>query len=401
MKKMTVVYYREKPPESFERAIFLAGPSPKKPEEAWRSWRPNALKELEASGFDGVVFVPEFLDPTRPGNESYKYDDMVKWEHNGIEMSDCVLFWVPRDLKTMPGLTTNIEFGWQLQTGKVIFGAPTKAPRMSYSRYMCKRYRVPSFRSLRATVRNAIKFTANGALRIGGERKVPLHIWHTASFQSWITAHKSVGNRLDDAELIFVVTKNKNKTVVLWGMRSNVYIKAENRHKWNEGVFARPDLSSVVIYNRNRKFIDLFDTKIVLVKEFRQAVNNKDCMVHDLPGGSAPDFGTDYLNVAHEEVLEETGHNFPKKRFIYEGSRQVASTLSSHRVHLYSIEATDKEMAYFEGEKGKIHGADPENETGERVYVEVSTLRQIMQEELVDWGIVGMINKVVHDKSQK
>ncbi len=391
---MITVYYNEHAPTSFSQSIFLAGPTPRMVKEMRFSWRPKALRLLEQCGFDGVVFVPEFREGTEYPVPGFDKDDMMKWEHDAIEISDCVLFWVPRNMKRLPGFTTNTEFGWQIHTGRVVFGAPTKAPKMDYLRFMCKRFKIESRKILPATVRVAIKHVSRSALRKGGERNVPLHIWNTAAFQAWYKAQKNVGNRIDGAQLTFQISKKGR--VVVWGLSTNMWVASENRHKWNEGVFARPDLSSVVIFKRAP---DVMDSQVVFVKEYRQAVRNSECYIWDLPGGSALDFGTDYLGTAAEEVFEETGLRVRKGRLKAHGSRQVASTLSSHHVHLYSFEMTDKELRYFKSQKGKIHGADPENETGERVYIEIKTLREIMAGDVVDWGTVGEITKVLLTKN--
>jgi hypothetical protein len=55
--RFTVVYALEEPPAIFAKSIFLAGPTPRRPEVA--SWRPDALRILQEAGYDGVVFVPE------------------------------------------------------------------------------------------------------------------------------------------------------------------------------------------------------------------------------------------------------------------------------------------------------------------------------------------------------
>lgn len=39
-----------------------------------------------------------------------------EWEHLAIESCDVLMFWVPRDLETLPGFTTNVEFGYWLDT---------------------------------------------------------------------------------------------------------------------------------------------------------------------------------------------------------------------------------------------------------------------------------------------
>ena len=97
---MQIIYAQQEVPETFSRSIFLAGPSPRDPEV--KSWRPEAIDHLSKLGFDGVVYVPV----TEDGQWNHSYEDQVEWEEKCLHMSDCVLFWIPRDLKTMPGCTT-------------------------------------------------------------------------------------------------------------------------------------------------------------------------------------------------------------------------------------------------------------------------------------------------------
>src|SRR3989338_7834791 len=130
---MKVIYYYDEPPKSFFKSIFLAGPSSRTPDI--KSWRPKALRILEAKGYDGVVYVPE----PRPG-DTHKYVEndwknlAPQWEHKMLDRSDIVLFWVPRDMSLLPngalrlpGLTTNVEFGHWANSGKAVLGYPTEA----------------------------------------------------------------------------------------------------------------------------------------------------------------------------------------------------------------------------------------------------------------------------------
>src|SRR4051812_25224758 len=84
-------------------SIFLAGPTPRRPEVP--SWRPQALGLLRQLGFGGAVYVPERRDWS--GRVSYL--DQVEWEYAGLEHCSVVAFWVPRDVQTLPGFTTNVE----------------------------------------------------------------------------------------------------------------------------------------------------------------------------------------------------------------------------------------------------------------------------------------------------
>src|SRR5208282_4945660 len=105
---MELVYALEDLPKSITKSIFLAGPTPRS--EDGNPWRQEAIKLLEEADFDGVVYVPE----PRSGKWHKEYGKQVEWEELCLNQADCIVFWVPRDLKTMPAFTTNIEWGrWE------------------------------------------------------------------------------------------------------------------------------------------------------------------------------------------------------------------------------------------------------------------------------------------------
>ena len=132
---MRIIYAKQPFPTDWTSSIFLAGPTPRDKETP--SWRPEALRLLEAAGYDGVVFVPE--DATGEwgsGNDAYM--DQVDWERRGLDLADVALFWVPREMKSMPALTTNVEFGRYVPSGKIVLGAPEWAKKISYLEKMLK-----------------------------------------------------------------------------------------------------------------------------------------------------------------------------------------------------------------------------------------------------------------------
>jgi len=132
------------------RSIFLAGPTPR--DKTVGSWRPRALQLLAAMGHDGYVFVPEPADGVWKG----VYTAQIEWEEKALNRADCILFWVPRDMETMPALTTNDEWGFWKKSGKVVFGAPPDAVRVRYQRYYANKYRVPGGDTLSAVCRAAV-----------------------------------------------------------------------------------------------------------------------------------------------------------------------------------------------------------------------------------------------------
>lgn len=380
---MQVVYAPEAPPSQFTKSMFLAGPSPRNPDQP--NWRPEALAALEAMGYDGVVFVPL----PREGDWSHGYDAQVEWELTHLNMADVVLFWVPRS-KDLPAMTTNVEFGSFYDTGKAILGYPKDATQMRYLDHLAKTESVTVCGTLEDTLRAAVTRLGTGALRTGGERDVPLHIWKLQHFQGWFKAQRAAGNHLHGARLLwsFRVGPAKGFTFA-FVLRVDVHIESEGRNKTNEFIFARPDISTVVAY---RKREVLADTDIVLIREFRSPARTADGFIREVPGGSSWKPGEDPFVTAAHELSEETGFNVDPSRLRKIGARQLCGTLSVHQAHVFACEVTAEELVALrkQQEDGVVFGVA---EDSERTYIEVKRLGEIMASasNALDWAMLGMI----------
>lgn len=381
---MDVIYAGEKPPLTFRSSIFLAGPSPRAPTDP--NWRPEALCLLEALGYQGVVFVPL----PRGGGWAEHYEDQVGWEHEMLNMSDAVAFWVPRS-KDLPAFTTNVEFGMLYDSGKAVLGYPPGAPKMRYLKHLAVRGSVPIYSTLEETLAYAVSRCGAGAPRSGGERCVPLHVWKLPSFQDWIKAQTGADNRLDGAKLLwsFRVGPNRASTFA-YALHVNVWVAAEGRHKTNEFILARPDISVVVAYRRGAT---VGETEVALVREFRSPARTHDGYIYEAPGGSSQKPGEDPQEVAAHELEEETGLRVDPSRLRPLGSRQVCGAFSTHHAHLFAVEVTGEEIGYLRGLAGQSFGVE---EDSERTTVEVHTVGELFSNgpisgPFVDWSMLGMI----------
>jgi hypothetical protein len=130
--KLTVIYAKEQFPSEVVKTLMLCGPTPRNNNVI--SWRKEAIETLEKLGFDGHVFCPEERNGTFQGD----YDDQIKWETEALNRADVIVFWVPRNMKTLPGLTTNVEFGAWANSGKVILGFPENAENIRYLTILLK-----------------------------------------------------------------------------------------------------------------------------------------------------------------------------------------------------------------------------------------------------------------------
>ena len=148
---MQVIYARQSLADLTGPVLFLAGPTPRSAETP--SWRPAALQELaETLNFTGTVLVPEDQSHT----PYIDYDHQIEWEWEGLDAADAIVFWVPRELATMPAFTTNIEFGMYWNSGKVVLGFPPEAPKMRYLERLAGRGQIPVEATLSATLAAAL-----------------------------------------------------------------------------------------------------------------------------------------------------------------------------------------------------------------------------------------------------
>lgn len=128
-----IVNYSDKPVMKGSKSIFLAGPTPRSLDV--ETWRNEAIKILEELGYDGIVYVPEREFDDR----SFDYNEQFWWEREALHQATAIVFWIPRNMETMPALTTNVEYGmWIIENiDKVIYGRPDDSER---NRYLDKSY---------------------------------------------------------------------------------------------------------------------------------------------------------------------------------------------------------------------------------------------------------------------
>lgn len=395
---MQLVFSNQPMPTSVVKSLFLAGPSPRRADEP--DWRPEAVAHLKAAGFDGTVFIPipshrfagEFED-----REGWTYDGQVSWECAARKMADVLVFWVPRVIDRskpdlgMPAFTTNFEMGEDLHSGRVMYGRPDSAAKCSYldQRVQAMGQRVHAH--LPELLDAVMQELGDGAERVGGEAQVPLFIWRSRSFQRWYANMKAACNRLDGADVLNHVRVGSGH-LFAYTLQVNVWVQSEQRHKSNEFIFARNDISTVVALYRDPNAHN--GVHVALVREFRSPVNNPRGFVYELPGGSAAKDGVDPLHNAQHELHEELGllvDDLSRLRVV--GERQLMATVSVHQAQVYAVELTRDEFTRLQS---LAASREPQGllAEGERTYVELTTLDQLHELPL-DFSMLGMVHEAV------
>lgn len=144
---VTLVWARDPIPAG-GTSVFLAGPTPRRDEVP--SWRPAAVEAL-APRWHGPEPLTVLTPESRGGTRAAHYDDQVDWEIEARAAAGAILFWIPRDLRTMPGFTTNVEFGLDVGTGRAVLGCPPGCPNPERNRYLihvARRHGVPVLETL-------------------------------------------------------------------------------------------------------------------------------------------------------------------------------------------------------------------------------------------------------------
>lgn len=388
---MNIVYAQEELPKKVTKTVFLAGPTLRSghPKDM-HSWREDAVKYFKELEFDGHIFIPE----ARDGNYGDIYIDQVEWEEEALNAADLIIFWIPRDLKHLPGFTTNDEWGHWKNFGKTLFGAPEEAEKVRYQIHHAEKNGIPVFIDLKDLCIHTVDRLAEGAERVGGETKVPYENWLHHGFQSWYKDLKEAGNRLDDIKVLWEWRiKQANNMLFSFSFWAKVWVESENRYKENEYVLTRTNIASCVLYKPNE---NILETDIVLIKEFRSPVSNKEGYVYEVPGGSSMKNETDTRKITLEEIEEETGITISDDRLIEVSNRQLQATSLSHKCFLYKVKLNDSELTNVLKNYDKTYGNEEDTEL---TYVRVFKLKHLLKSELLDWSNLGMIfTSIIEDE---
>lgn len=384
---MNIIYSQQPIPTKTEKSIFLAGCTPRS--EDVKSWRSGALNFLESIGFDGHVYVPEFEDNIVQLN--LDYDAQIAWENKCMNIADVILFWIPRNLTDMLGLTSNVEYGNWMRSGKIVLGYPSNAEKMRYLQYQADELKIKTFNNLEAAIIYCVDLLGDGSLRMGGEVNIPLNVWNNTGFKNWYKSLKDANNILEDAKIEYTKHVGKNNDFLFFiSLWAKVYITDENRYKENEVVFMRSDISSCVMFHVDHS--NILNSDIVLIKEFRTPVSNYSGKVWENVGGSSFKEGVDPKDIMSSEIKEETGLDIIADRIKYFQTRQLQATTLSHKSHLYYIELSETEIDSIKNIHGQVFG---NIEDSERTFVEVVKLESILNTELVDWSNIGQILSIL------
>lgn len=155
---MKLVYVLENIDINDKKSIFLAGPTirigNKNNTIDLQSWRKEAVDILKSEGFNGSVYIPEWDYNIKPKGWTYK--GQIDWETNGLNSATIILFWIPRNNTSLPGFTTNVEFGEWYKSGKIVVGSPKDSWKNEYLQFKSKEQNIDWKYDLRSLVKEAL-----------------------------------------------------------------------------------------------------------------------------------------------------------------------------------------------------------------------------------------------------
>ena len=388
---MQLIFSDMNMPSTVTKSIFLAGPSPRN-RHAW-DWRKDAIKILQEINYNGTVFIPapqNLFYNNQQNDFQWSYDNQIAWEIKGRKIADKIVFWIPRDIKgQMPGFTTNVEFGEDISSEKIVYGRPNYAEKCKYLDLKCQLEQIKVYNNLKEMLSETSKILGSGSFRQKGEVNVPLFIWKSYQFQQWYKSLLDNGNILHDINVIQTNFVSNKKHLFGFTIEPKIWLEKENRFKAKDRVHFRTDISSILAYYPQSD--GSFD--MVFVEEFRPSVRNKLGRVLELPGGSSFS-DISFENNAIQELFEETGVKINDlKRIKFISSRQMVATQMSYINHLFCVELQFDEFQFLkQQEKNNI--ANGENQH-EKTFVKIINSNNIQTNDF-DYCNLGMIYEVLN-----
>lgn len=122
--------------------------------------------------FNGTVFIPipknKFYSDMKD-SDTWTYENQIEWELKARQISDIILFWIPRSTEhNLQGFTTNVEFGEDIHSGKITYGRPDNAEKCRYLDQRILSINEKVFNDLEQLIVYSINKLGNGALRQNG-----------------------------------------------------------------------------------------------------------------------------------------------------------------------------------------------------------------------------------------
>ena len=155
---MEIIYATERwdkgPP-----SLLLGGPCPRT--NSREDWKPGALEIIEQLEFEGTVIIPV----PKTGHWIELSDSLIDWRIECFENATAVAFWVPRDLKNLLGLRTNVDFGSRWTVGRFVLGYPHDAVKMRYLHRRAEMVGAPIRHSLRETLEAGVHIANSWPMR--------------------------------------------------------------------------------------------------------------------------------------------------------------------------------------------------------------------------------------------
>jgi calcineurin-like phosphoesterase family protein len=178
--------------------VYLAGPTHRITDNQNKlipSYRDEIIDIFKKLDFKGTLVIPEWINNKKPSD--WSYNKQVNWEKSAMYQASKIMFWIPRNLDTLPAFTTNIEFGEWLNSGKIIVGSPVDAVKNDYLKARCKQLDINWYSDLFDICKDTIDFF-----------KKPIDIFFTSD------THFSQERTLEFSKRLFFNTEEMDNNLI-------------------------------------------------------------------------------------------------------------------------------------------------------------------------------------------
>jgi hypothetical protein len=326
---MHVINQKQQLPEKFSNSIYLVVT----PLNESLSWK--IISTLPKHGYKGIVFNPN-IDYSSYSNDD---DELVQWNDECIDISDCILLWIEQDYYSNRNSKLDMLIGEWLVSGKLIVGGYIN--NELYSK--CLKYNVPTFKELPELIK-FVNFSISSDLhKTQGERFIPNEIWKSSFFHKWYKSQKSKGNLIVNSSANNVMKAGPgNSFTFLWGLNLSVFTRSKGSIV-DKIIVGSPDIFATIMYHIEKSSGEV---KVALIKDYETNTEGPLAFSYRLPCGSSESPQTSSF-IATDSINQSIDLAIDIDKLVFLESRLITGEVFTFSSNVFLYELSKKELNYL------------------------------------------------------